>query len=319
MNPSRAKKIAVSIVIRSFNEEQHLGNLLKSIAQQNFRDFEVVLVDSGSTDQTLQIAKQYSVRIENILPKEFTFGRSLNQGIRVSRGEIVVIASAHVLPLSENWLTAIVEPFDDKLVAMSYGKQRGGKGSQYSENQHWRNWFPEQSDLDQSSNFSNNANSAIRRNIWEIQPFDEDLTGLEDIAWSSWAKSKEYKIAYVAEAEVAHLHGESADQIINRYQREAFALKQILPESRFTFWHFLTHFTRKSIEDIVQARSEGKLFKTFFSILGYRRRQYWGTYLGYRKNVSLGADDKMKFYYPPASLEPKQNEKKKKAVGEVQS
>ena len=88
-----------SIVIRAYNEAQYLPRLLDGIAQQTVKDVEVILVDSGSTDSTVQIAEKFGVKIVHIPSAEFTFGRSLNFGIRAVTRKFVVIASAHVYPV----------------------------------------------------------------------------------------------------------------------------------------------------------------------------------------------------------------------------
>ena len=87
-----------SIVIRAFNEEKHIGKLLKGIEQQTIKDIEIVVVDSGSTDGTLEIVKKFDVKMVNIDAREFTFGRSLNRGIQEARGKYIVIISAHCYP-----------------------------------------------------------------------------------------------------------------------------------------------------------------------------------------------------------------------------
>ncbi len=67
----------VSIVIRCYNEEEHIGRLLSGIMQETLRDVEIILVDSGSTDATLATAARYPVRILSIEPEQVSFGRSL--------------------------------------------------------------------------------------------------------------------------------------------------------------------------------------------------------------------------------------------------
>lgn len=292
-----------SIVIRAFNEEKHLGRLLEAISQQSFNKPEVILVDSGSTDDTLAIARRHKVRILHIKPQEFTFGRSLNVGIAAARGDVVVLASAHVFPRHKDWLKNLIAPFTDPQVAMTYGKQRGTAASQFSESQHLRKWFPDVSDLDQQHGYSNNANSAIRRKIWKQMPFDEELTGLEDLAWSSWAHQAGHKIAYVAEAGVYHVHTESAAQIVNRHRREAIALRQILPTSRFNLLNFLGLFLRSTLADYGAALRQGQFRRQFFSIPRFRALQYWGTYRGYRDPAKPSRQLKQVFYYPPELLE----------------
>lgn len=299
----KPKTLRVSIVIRAFNEERHLGRLLTAIAQQSLKEPEVILVDSGSTDGTLEIARRYKVRILHIKPKDFTFGRSLNMGIAAARGDVVVLASAHVFPQDRDWLKNLVAPFADPQVAMAYGKQRGTAESQFSEDQHFRKWFPDASDLDQQHGYSNNANSAIRKKVWKQTPFDEELTGLEDLAWSSWAHQAGYKIAYVAEAGVYHVHAETAAQIVNRHRREAIALRQILPASRFSLLNFLGLFLRTTLSDYAAALREGQFLRQLINVPRFRLLQYWGTYRGYRDPAKLSSQLKQVFYYPPQLLE----------------
>jgi glycosyltransferase involved in cell wall biosynthesis len=302
MAAKAAKSPRCSIVIRTFNEEKHIERLLAAIQTQTLKDVEIVLVDSGSTDHTLEITANFPVQILHILPRDFTFGRSLNKGISAASGEIIVLASAHVYPMNEDWLEQLIAPFEDPQMALSYGKQRGGEGSKFSEDQHFRSWFPDLSEMDQDRAYANNANAAIRRSFWEKNHFDEELTGLEDVAWASWAREQGYKIAYIAEAGVIHHHDESAAQIINRHRREAIALKQILPESRFTLRNFLSLSTRSIFSDFAAARKEKVLLRETIGIKRFRALQYWGTYLGYRQSGELSPELRQVFYYPPGSL-----------------
>jgi glycosyltransferase involved in cell wall biosynthesis len=302
---SSKKTPRVSIIIRAFNEEKHIGRLLEAIQRQTLDDLEIILVDSGSTDQTRTIASRFPVKIIQIRPEDFTFGRSLNLGIRVARSELLVLASAHVFPMNNDWLQHLLAPFEDKNVALTYGMQRGGTESKYSENRHFHRWFPEQSNWDQPHAYCNNANSALRRSLWEQNPYDETLTGLEDLAWASWAKEQGYKIAYVAEAAVTHLHDESSRQIINRHRREAIALKSILPNSRFTLWHFGGLTLRGIASDLAAALGERRILREAAGIFNFRILQYLGTYRGYREASDLSSADRQVFYYPPGSLEPR--------------
>lgn len=298
-----ARTPRVSIVIRAFNEEKHIGNLLEAISRQTFQDYEIILVDSGSTDRTLPIATRYPVRVEHIKPGDFTFGRSLNLGLSKARGEIAVMASAHVLPLDNGWLENLVAPFADERVALAYGKQRGAAGSKFSEAQHFLRWFPDHSEPNQQHAYCNNANLALRLSLWKENPFDETLTGLEDLAWSSTLREQGHKIAYVAEAAVAHLHNESPAQIVNRHRREAIALKRILPQSRFSLWNFASLFLRSVLSDWGAALRQRVFLREAIDILSFRFLQYLGTYRGYRDPVDPSLELKNVFYYPPGSLE----------------
>jgi glycosyltransferase involved in cell wall biosynthesis len=291
-----------SIVIRAYNEEKHILRLLEGIRQQTIRDVQVILVDSGSSDATLEIARNYGAQLVSITPQEFTFGRALNRGIAAAEADYVVIVSAHCYPVYPDWLEQLLKPLQDEHVALSYGKQRGGETNQYSEHQFFRKYFPDISQPRQGQPYSHNANAAIRRSLWQQQPYNENLTGLEDLSWSSWVMNQGYAIAYTAEAEVIHVHAEKPGQVYRRYQREAIAMKQILPESRFSLWNFLRLWSGSTLSDLLQARREGVLAAQLWSILWFRLMQYWGTYRGYAYSGKVDARLHQTFYYPPGIL-----------------
>lgn len=300
-----------SIIIRAYNEEQHLSKLLDGIQHQTILDREIILVDSGSTDRTLEIARQHPVKIVPIDSSEFTFGRSLNKGISVAKGQFMVIISAHCYPVYPDWLEQLLKPFENDRVAVSYGKQRGADSNHYSEEQFFRTYFPDTSQPDQGQPYTHNANAAIRRSLWEQHPYNEKVTGLEDLAWSSWAKDQGYSIAYVAEAEIIHIHSETFRQVYNRYRREAIALKQILPESRFSLKNMVSMFLRKVISDLSQAHRERVLLREMGGILIFRFVQYLGTWQGYQYSGRIDQELHKRFYYPPGSLTEKIPESRK--------
>ncbi|GAP13791.1 glycosyltransferase [Longilinea arvoryzae] len=290
---------ACSIVIRAYNEGQHIGRLLAGIRHQNVRDVQVILVDSGSTDATVSIAQEYGAEVVRIRPQEFTFGRSLNLGVAQAHSERVVIASAHVYPVYPDWLERLVEPFTDSQVALTYGKQRGTPISKFSEHQVFRQWFPDTPRPQQGYPFCNNANAAIRKSVWEQHPYDEMLPALEDLAWANWAQRQGYRIQYVPEAEIIHVHRETWRGVFNRYRREAMAFKQIYPQETFHFSDCIRLFASNSWADLREAARLGALRQVSPGILAFRWMQFWGTYQGYRRSGPLTWKLKEAFYYPP--------------------
>ena len=94
-----------------------LGETLTRLHSQTFRDFEIILVDSGSLDRTLGIARSFSnVIVIQIRSEDFTFGYELNVGCEHSRGDLLVFLSAHALPGNEHWLARLIAPFADERV-----------------------------------------------------------------------------------------------------------------------------------------------------------------------------------------------------------
>jgi rhamnosyltransferase len=287
-----------SIIIRCYNEEQHIGRLLTGITQQTVNRVEIIVVDSGSTDATASIASRYPTKIVNIEPEEFSFGRSLNTGCAAASGEFLVLASAHCYPLYKDWLESLLAPLADPKVALVYGKQRGNETSRFSEHQVFAKWFPEVSNLNQDHPFCNNANAAIRRELWEELPYDESLTGLEDLDWAKRAMQLGHRVAYAADADIVHVHDEKPGDIYNRYRREALALKRIFPEQGFSLWDFLRLFTGNLFSDYFHARGERALWRNLRSILAFRLMQFWGTYRGFAQPGDITSQLRQTFYYP---------------------
>ncbi len=218
-----------SIVIRAFNEERWLPDVFAALDCQRYRDFEVLLVDSGSVDRTRDVAAANRARIIRLRSEDFTFGHSLNLGIREARGSLVAILSAHAIPADQDWLEHLVAPLRDPKTAMVYGGQRGHALSKFSECRDFERQFPRQGyKVDVEHPFANNANSAVRRDLWERHPFDEGLPGLEDIEWAKyWMEEGSLDVLYEPDACIIHVHTESWPQVRRRYHREGMAARWV--------------------------------------------------------------------------------------------
>lgn len=287
-----------SIIIRCYQEAQHIEQLLEGIAAQTVKNVEIIVVDSGSTDDTVRKALRYPVQVLHIRPDEFTFGRALNLGCEAARGRFLVFTSAHVYPKNERWLESLLSPFENPKVALVYGKQRGNRMNQFSEHQIFAKQFPDQSDFEQKTPFCNNANCALRRTLWEQRHYDETLTGLEDVEWAVWALRQGYLIVYSAEAEIVHVHNESRQKILDRYRREAIALKRILPHSHLSIFEFVHLLIANVMLDALRALRQRKPLSTYRDIVVFRTTQYWGTFIGLRFKDEITREMMLRFYYP---------------------
>jgi 2-desacetyl-2-hydroxyethyl bacteriochlorophyllide A dehydrogenase len=218
----------ISVVIRTFNEEKYLPALLEALNHQSLNDFETIVVDSGSLDRTREIAAQKADQLLRIQSHDFTFGHSLNVGILMASGKYIVIVSAHTLPASDQWLVKLVEPMHNNRTAMVYGRQLGGDASKFSEIQDMRRTFGSRREILQPPKFfANNANSAIRKDLWQQHPFDESLPGLEDIEWAKYWMERNYQVVYEPAAALYHIHEENWRQVRRRFYREAIAARRI--------------------------------------------------------------------------------------------
>lgn len=289
-----------SVVVRTYNEEKYLDQLLSAVRRQSCEsiNFEVVIVDSGSTDNTLHIAEKYNCRIVHIKKSDFTFGRSLNVGCEVAKGDILVFVSGHCIPVDEHWLGELCKPLVDKTISYSYGRQRGKDTTRFSEYRHFDKWFPAYSKLPQEGYFCNNANAALTRDAWKMFGFDESLPGLEDMWLAKQLVEDNQKIGYVATACVYHIHDETWRQVRIRYEREAYALQQIMPQVHFSYSDFIRFFTASILSDFGVSLEKKALLSEFSSIVLFRFNQYWGTYKGNRQVRKLSNELKYRYFYP---------------------
>lgn len=274
--------VTASIVIRTRNEGRHLERLLKGIQQQTYKDFEIVLVDSGSTDNTLEIASRYGCRIEHIPASEFTFGRSLNLGCRQALGRYLVFVSGHTYPVTNSWLANLVRPFDDGSVAMVYGRQRGVETSRVSEERDLERMFGAASRILIDELYGHNGNAAIRRDLWEMQPFDESLTGLEDLDWVRKMQRRGYRVYYAADSSVYHVHEERLTQVYQRHLREGHAYARIASGYQYGVGDVAYDILYHTAGDLLYCFRRRKSVRKILQVPGTRIAQFFGVWKGLR-------------------------------------
>jgi glycosyltransferase involved in cell wall biosynthesis len=298
----------VSIIIRTLNEEQYLADLLTMISLQKSIDVEVVENDSGSTDDTREIAEKHGARITMIPKPLFSFGRSLNWGSDFANGDILVYISGHCIPVNEHWIKNLCQPLIEGKAAYSYGRQVGDDDSFYSERRIFAKYFPRKSAVPQKGFFCNNANSAILRDVWQHYRFDEQLTGLEDLALAKNLTEDGLKVAYVAESPVFHHHSESWGSVQQRFEREALALQQIMPEVNLTRFDVLRYVLSSIWMDWQSAAQNRTFARQWYKIIRYRAAQYYGSYIGNNKSRRLSERQKERFFYPAVKEVDTENE-----------
>ena len=290
----------ISIVIRTLNEARYLGELLEAIHQQEVDRVEVetVIIDSGSTDDTLAIAQKHGCTIAHISRDQFSFGRSLNLGCSVAKGDILVLISGHCVPTNTNWLQALCLPIVQGKVAYCYGRQIGGPETHFCEHRIFTKYYPEQSSIPQEGYFCNNANSAIARSAWALHQFNEDVTGLEDMELAQRLHRAGDAIGYVAEACVHHHHNETWAQVRRRFEREAIALQGIMPQIHVDLVDTLRYVSISVWRDWCLAWRQGIWLANAVAIVRYRYQQYLGAYLGNHEHRKLSHAEKEKYFYP---------------------
>ncbi len=220
------RKYRVSIIIRSKNEEDWIGHCLRAVYNQTHDNYELIVVDSGSTDKTLDIVNSFSVdhvvKLERYLP-----GYAINEGVKVSSGEIITMLSSHCVPRGSEWLDTLVANFRDEKVAGVYGRQLPVAFSTPHDIRDLFITFGLDRRVQIKDYFFHNANSAIRKSVWERFPFDDNATNIEDRIWGKKVTESGYHLVYEPMAEVFHHHGIHHTQNRRRAKSTLQVLKDV--------------------------------------------------------------------------------------------
>ena len=196
-----------SIIIRTFNEERWISKCLSAIYGQTYKNFEIIIVDNLSKDKTISRAKEFNIK-KIVEIKDYFPGKALNLGIRESQGDYIVMISSHCIPVDKFWLENLVKSIEeDQDYAGVYGRQEPMSFSSASTKRDLMLVFGLDAKIQTKDGFFHNANSIIKKEIWNDHPFDEETTNIEDRLWGQEMIQNNLKLKYEPEASVYHYHG----------------------------------------------------------------------------------------------------------------
>ncbi|MGA2248218.1 MAG: glycosyltransferase family 9 protein [Verrucomicrobiota bacterium] len=248
----------ISIVIRTFNSAGTLSMVLERLHLA--ADDEIIIVDSGSTDATLEIARSFHARI--IQAKgAFNYSRSLNLGFSAARNPWVLSLSSHCLPQPPDLLKSFREALGKlpENVAVVYGNC---SLVELEENPPAPITFATvaSSTRELLSVFSGNAVGLYRREYWLNQPFDETLPTGEDLAWLQKALARSMTAARVPRAAVLYRNPASLARMFKKgWEENRMEIMLLGPELKPTLRNFALR-----LASLGKKCAKGKITMSFF-------------------------------------------------------
>jgi len=242
-------RVHVSVLLPTKNGERYLAEVVESIRKQQgaFDLREIIAVDSGSRDRTLQILRQHQVRLWQIRPEEFGHGKTRNFAAAQARGEFLVFLSQDAIPANEHWLEHLLAPLrEDPLIAGAFSRHRPRPNCHPMEwhrivayelhSQSEGQVYTAAGNPDYERNPARyrifaNSSSAIRRAVWEQIPFPE-VEFAEDQAWAEQVLTAGYKTAYAAKSVVVHSHSYGPWVNFCRHFEHARAMRELFAQPR---------------------------------------------------------------------------------------
>ena len=204
--------MTIGVVIRTLNESELIGRCLDTLARQRTpHRLDILVVDSGSTDSTVQLAEAHGARVMHLDAGDFDYSKALNAGIEATDGELAISLSAHAIPLDSGWIEAMAAPFADPRVAGVTCRQVPWPDAPWREVQRLGHTFGETGRAferaDGDEVLFSNAASCVRRSVWRERPFT--LPAVEDLDWARRVTEAGWIVIYEPAAAVYHSHRES--------------------------------------------------------------------------------------------------------------
>jgi rhamnosyltransferase len=217
----------ISVVIPVKNGGQDLRRCLAAIRAQVLDDaVEIVIVDSGSTDDSLSIAAEYGAEVIEIPPESFNHGAARNLGADRASGDVLVFISQDAYPVDDHWLVRLAAPLREQGVGGAYGRQLPHDGATPPElfflgflygEQPRRQRAATADLLSMETTLFSNVNSAVVKAVWDRYRFVDDIIMSEDQEWSRRVLLDGYEIVYVPDAPVRHSHNYTLTSAFKRF------------------------------------------------------------------------------------------------------
>ena len=217
----------ISIIMRSFNEAWALRDTLSALKAQDLRAWELIAIDSGSTDGSQDMLRAAApAHFVQITPAEYNPSRVMNYGMRLAHAERCVFLNADATPQGGHWLAPLGAALEAPGVAACFSRQIPRPDCRAVFACDYDRCFGPRRESANWGHFFSMVSSALRKDVWARRGFREDLQYAEDDEYTRWCRVQGFDLAYVPESVVMHSHNYTPEQAWKRSFGDARALAQ---------------------------------------------------------------------------------------------
>jgi glycosyltransferase involved in cell wall biosynthesis len=214
----------ISIVIRAYNSAKTLDSVLAGMSL--LQEDEYIVVDSGSTDDTLKIAQRYGAKII-MATGSFNYSKSLNLGFQAAVNPWVLVISSHSIPAVPDFMDIYrrnIVQFPADVVVGYAPATITGRSTFEPENDQIR--YYGRDDYIRVSEICGNGNTIYRRSLWEELPFDETIRTSEDKIWIMETIKRGHRFAYIPQARTLNRNQASLRYMFRKGYSDALTLRK---------------------------------------------------------------------------------------------
>ncbi|MCB9642593.1 MAG: glycosyltransferase family 2 protein [Myxococcales bacterium] len=285
-----------SIIMRSRNDEEIIQRTLEGLRRQTVTSWELIHIDSDSTDRTAHLIAPYA-SIQKIIPAHtYIPGAVLNDGARLSKSKNLIFLNSDCVPLHNTWLEEMLLGLNASPVV--YGRQVAREDATLQVQRDYLYAFPPEPSEKTNKrwrsnpsfeNFFSMACCGMRRAVWEQYPFHETIRYSEDIEWALQIRNAGIKISYLPNARVEHSHNYDAKSCYRRFFGEGTAEAATFSESP---WE--TSLVRRAIMPYMSAlwsdlryAAETKRLQEWPRSVWFRWAMHYGRYRGIQQQKQI--------------------------------
>jgi len=219
---------AASIIVRSYNEGWALRETLPALQAQEERNWELIAIDSGSTDGSVDLLQNaHPAHLLQIPHEDYNPSRVMNMGMRLARADFGIFLNADATPQGPHWLGPLLKALQPAQNAAVFGRQLPRPQCRAVYAHDYLRCFGTRRESARWEHFFSMVSSGLRKDVWSRRGFLEKMQYSEDDEYTRWCRAQGYQVVYCPESVVFHSHNYTPAQAYKRSYGEARALAAV--------------------------------------------------------------------------------------------